>query len=98
MQYSSIQILGIRFFDGEVDQAIDLISNHGGMVVVPAAPALVKLRYENDQYRQAFIEADLAIADSGLMVLLWKLCRGKTVRRISGLKYLLHLKARLPDK
>jgi len=49
---------------------------------------MVKLRYEDEQYRRALTEADFAIADSGLMVLLWKLRGGKNVRRISGLRYL----------
>lgn len=96
--YTAQQILGIRFFDGPVDQAIDVMFGRGGMVVVPAAPALVKLRHETEDYRRAMTEADLAIADSGFMVLLWKFLRGKNITRISGLKYLLHLKARLLAK
>lgn len=93
--YPSQKILGIRFFDGNVDQAIEIMSRCGGMVVVPAAPALVKIRHENEDYRRAVTEADLAIADSGFMVLLWRFLRGKNITRISGLKYLLHLNARL---
>jgi exopolysaccharide biosynthesis WecB/TagA/CpsF family protein len=42
-------------------------------------------------YRRAMLAADLAIADSGLMVGLWRLSRGESVQRISGLKYLKHL-------
>jgi exopolysaccharide biosynthesis WecB/TagA/CpsF family protein len=41
------------------------------------------------------VAADLAIADSGLMVVLWRLLRGENVRRISGLKYLKHLLGKL---
>ena len=94
--YRSQEILGIRFFDGNVDEAIEIMLQHGGTVVVPAAPALVKLRYENEDYRCALTQADLAIADSGLMVLLWKLLHGRKIVRISGLKYLQHLNTRLP--
>jgi exopolysaccharide biosynthesis WecB/TagA/CpsF family protein len=93
--YPAQQILGIRFFDGPVDQAVEIILRRGGMVAVPAAPALVKLRQETEDYRLALTEADLAIADSGFMVLLWKFLRGKNITRISGLKYLRHLTARL---
>ena len=93
--YPSHEILGIRFFDGAVDHAIDIMLRRGGMVVVPAAPALVKMRYENEDYRRAMTEADLAIADSGFMVLLWKFLRARKITRISGLKYLRHLNARL---
>jgi N-acetylglucosaminyldiphosphoundecaprenol N-acetyl-beta-D-mannosaminyltransferase len=63
---------------------------HGGLLVVPAAPALVNIQYD-EGYRRALLEADLAIADSGLMVLLWKTLRHGTVARISGLSYLKRL-------
>jgi N-acetylglucosaminyldiphosphoundecaprenol N-acetyl-beta-D-mannosaminyltransferase len=39
--------------------------------------------------------ADLAIADSGLMVVLWRLLRRENVTRISGLKYLKQLLTKL---
>jgi hypothetical protein len=58
-----------------------------GALFVPVAPALVKLRSEDEQYRRALTEADFAIADTELMVLLWKL-RAEKIRRISGLRYL----------
>src|SRR5207244_8056913 len=81
------RILGVRFFDGPASDAVDYITRIGGYTVVPAAPALVKI--ENDPaYRRALFEADLAIADSGFMVLLWRILRGQTLARISGLKYL----------
>ncbi|PYI99217.1 MAG: glycosyltransferase [Verrucomicrobia bacterium] len=85
---STQQILGIRFFVGSTIEIVDFFLRTGGVLVVPAAPALVKLRHEDERYRRALTEADFAIADSGLMVLLWKLRGGKNVRRISGLKYL----------
>ena len=81
------RILGVRFFDGAAPDAVDYITRVGGYTVVPAAPALVKI--ENDPaYRRALVEADLAIADSGFMVLLWRLLQRRTIARISGLKYL----------
>src|SRR5207302_1989510 len=81
------RILGVRFFYGAAPEAVDYITRVGGYTVVPAAPALVKI--ENDPtYRCALVEADLAIADSGFMVLLWRMLRGRTIARISGLKYL----------
>jgi exopolysaccharide biosynthesis WecB/TagA/CpsF family protein len=81
------QILGVRFFDGAVDEAVAYVRRTGGYVVVPAAPAMVKLRYDGD-FRDALVRADLAIADSGLMVLLWRLLHGRRITRISGLAYL----------
>src|ERR1700730_2690704 len=91
---STEQILGINFFNGTVDEAVDVMSRNGGLLVVPAAPALVKL--ESDEgYRRALVSADMAIADSGAMVLLWRILTGRRVERISGLKFLKHLVARL---
>jgi N-acetylglucosaminyldiphosphoundecaprenol N-acetyl-beta-D-mannosaminyltransferase len=81
------QILGVKFFDGSVNEAADIMCNRGGLLVVPAAPALVNIRYD-EAYRMALLEADLAIADSGFMVLLWRILRGQKVARISGLSYL----------
>jgi UDP-N-acetyl-D-mannosaminuronic acid transferase (WecB/TagA/CpsF family) len=85
------QILGVRFFVGSVSEAVEKITRTGGVMVVPAAPAMVKLRHEDEQYRRALTEADFAIADSGLMVLLWKIFKRQNVTRISGLTYLKHL-------
>jgi UDP-N-acetyl-D-mannosaminuronic acid transferase (WecB/TagA/CpsF family) len=80
------RILGIRFFTGSAEEAVQ-IGLRGGLVVVPAAPALVELQ-TNEHYREAVFNADLAITDSGLMVLLWRILTGKNIPRVSGLKYL----------
>src|SRR5213080_3730766 len=87
-------ILGIHFFNGTVDEAVDAMCANGGLLVVPAAPALVKLS-EDEDYRRALTSADMAIADSGAMVLLWRIFTGRRVERISGLKYLKRLVTRL---
>jgi UDP-N-acetyl-D-mannosaminuronic acid transferase (WecB/TagA/CpsF family) len=83
----AVQILGLRFFDGEVNEVVDLISTQGGVLVVPAAPALVRLQ-RDPIYRDAITRADVAIPDSGLMVLVWTFVGNKKLRRISGLTYL----------
>jgi hypothetical protein len=59
----------------------------GGLVVVPAAPALVDME-RNVAYRDALLGADLAITDSGLMVLLWRIFKREKIARVSGLEYL----------
>jgi len=41
------------------------------------------------------LAADLAIADSGLIVLMWRLLRRENIRRVSGLRYLQQLLAKL---
>jgi UDP-N-acetyl-D-mannosaminuronic acid transferase (WecB/TagA/CpsF family) len=81
------QILGIRFFVGSASQAIDEVTREGGLVVVPAAPALKNLPRDK-RYREALLGADFAIADSVLMVLLWNLIQWDRIPKLSGLKYL----------
>ena len=80
-------ILGIRFFIGTAQGAIDEVSRQGGLVVVPAAPALKNLALD-ERYRNALVGADFAIADSALMVLLWNLMQRNRIPKLSGLKYL----------
>lgn len=84
---SKQQILGVRFFDGPVAEAVSAMCAAGGLLVFPAAPALVNICYDPG-YREALVSADLACADSGAMVLLWRLLRGRKIPRISGLVYL----------
>ena len=80
------QILGVRFFTGTAGEAVRR-GLRGGLVVVPSAPAL--LGVEDDHlYRQAVLDADLVITDSGLMVLVWWLLTGERITRVSGLEYL----------
>ena len=79
-------ILGVRFFAGDAHEAVE-IGSRGGLVVAPAAPALVDLARDPD-YRQALAGADLAITDSGFLVLLWNLMHRDRIHRVSGLEYL----------
>ena len=79
-------ILGIRFFTGMPAEAVK-IGLRGGLVVVPAAPAMVDL--ETDvPYRDSLLNADMVITDSGLMVLVWRMLTGERLPRVSGLEYL----------
>jgi exopolysaccharide biosynthesis WecB/TagA/CpsF family protein len=85
-------ILGIDFFQGSAAAAVDKMSG-GGLLVVPAAPALKDL--ETDlAYRDALLNADLAIADSAFMVLVWNYMEKDSLRRLSGLEYLRELLTR----
>jgi UDP-N-acetyl-D-mannosaminuronic acid transferase (WecB/TagA/CpsF family) len=83
-------ILGIRFFGGTSREAVDEISRNGGLLVAPAAPSMINLCRDED-YRRALLASDLAIADSGFMVLLWRLFAGEQVPRISGLEHVKRL-------
>jgi Teichoic acid biosynthesis proteins len=84
------QILGIRFFSSDVDEAVAWMFRNGGFLVAPSGTCFARLR-EDQAYRRAMLAADLAIADSGLMVLLWRLLQRGNAKRISGFEYLKHL-------
>ena len=94
---SSCQILGISFFNDDADEAIALMIQRGGFLIAPSGTCFARLR-EDEAYRRAVIAADLAIADSGLMVLLWRLLRREKIGRISGLKYLTQLLRKLKEE
>jgi UDP-N-acetyl-D-mannosaminuronic acid transferase (WecB/TagA/CpsF family) len=80
------QILGIRFFVGDAEEAVARMSS-GGLLVVPAAPALMNLA-QDSAYREALQGADLVITDSAFMVMIWNRLKRDSIRRVSGLKYL----------
>lgn len=88
------RILGVDFFCGVALRAVERM-RAGGLLVVPAAPALKELAHDVS-YREALLNADLAITDSAYMVMVWNLLRRDTVRRVSGLEYLREL-LREPD-
>ena len=83
------RILGVNFYTGDADGAIERIRS-GGLLVVPAAPALKDIA-SNPSYREAITNADLAITDSALMVLMWNRLEHDSIPRLSGLKYMRHL-------
>jgi UDP-N-acetyl-D-mannosaminuronic acid transferase (WecB/TagA/CpsF family) len=79
-------ILGIKFYVGDLPGLLELCVD-GNFIVVPAAPALADLKVD-PAYREAVEKSDLAITDSGYMVLLWRAITGQSLTRISGLKLL----------
>lgn len=83
------RILGIEFFGGSAQEAI-IKMRRGGLLVVPAAPALKDLP-TNGPYREALLNADLVITDSSFMVLVWNVTQRDHVHRLSGLAYLREL-------
>jgi UDP-N-acetyl-D-mannosaminuronic acid transferase (WecB/TagA/CpsF family) len=82
-------ILGVPFFGGNAIEAIEAMRS-GGLLVVPAAPALKDMDCDAD-YRDALLGADLAITDSALMVMVWNLIERDSLSRLSGLEYLREL-------
>jgi UDP-N-acetyl-D-mannosaminuronic acid transferase (WecB/TagA/CpsF family) len=84
-----VTILGVRFFNGSVEDAVERMER-GGLLVVPAAPALKDID-RNAGYREALLNADLCITDSAFMVLIWNRISKQKIHRLSGLKYLREL-------
>lgn len=82
-------ILGVNFFCGTARQTVARMKQ-GGLLVVPAAPALKDLPTDL-AYRDALLHADLAITDSAFMVLIWNVISRNRVPRLSGLGYLKEL-------
>ena len=80
------QILGVKFFGGTAREAFSMIKS-GGLLVAPAAPALLGLS-RNSEYRDALLNADLCITDSGFMVTIWNGFHRDKLYRLSGLEYL----------
>ncbi len=80
------RILGIRFFVGSVERLLALTAG-GGLFVVPSGPGLAQLD-RDDAYRRALEQSDVALTDSGAMVLLWRLRSGERINRISGLQFI----------
>jgi UDP-N-acetyl-D-mannosaminuronic acid transferase (WecB/TagA/CpsF family) len=84
------RILGINFFGGSSRDAVEEITRGGGLLVAPAAPSMISLCSDAD-YRRVILGSDIAIADSGFMVLLWRFFAGERVPRISGLEHIKRL-------
>ena len=82
-----IKILGIDFFNGDEQSVVNSLKAHGGLLVVPAGPALVNIRKDAEYYR-SLQNADITIPDSGYMSLLWNLTHKEKINRLSGLEFI----------
>lgn len=80
------RILGVTFYVGPIEGLIER-TMRGGLIVVPSAPVLVDLP-KDAAHRTALETSDLAVTDSGFMVLLWRLFTRHKIIRTSGLRYL----------
>jgi len=86
-KFNTIRILGINFFNGTPQQVVNILKQ-GGLLVVPAAPALINIRTDSDYYK-SLLAADIVIPDSGYMSLIWNLFHKRKINRISGLQFLI---------
>ncbi|UPT72017.1 MAG: hypothetical protein M0D53_06980 [Flavobacterium sp. JAD_PAG50586_2] len=83
----TIQILGIQFFKGKTEEVFNILSNKGGLMTVPAAPALVTVNRDKEYY-DALLGSDVVIPDSGYMVLIWNSFFKNKINKISGLEFI----------
>lgn len=81
------RVLGIDFHVGTIDQAVDH-ALAGGLMVAPSAPGLAMDLVKASSYREALSTAELAITDSGFMIILWRLFTGEKLPRQSGLLFI----------
>lgn len=87
MSYQSVQILGIKFYNGLVKGVFDFLYEEGGLLTVPAAPALVTIK-EDKFYYESLCKSDIVIPDSGYMVLIWNIFYKNKLKKISGLEFI----------
>jgi len=87
MSNSVTRILGIPFFNGNVSEVFNHLRYSGGLLTVPAAPALVTIK-EDPTYYHSLLHSDIIIPDSGYMVILWNLFNKEKIRKISGLEFI----------
>jgi N-acetylglucosaminyldiphosphoundecaprenol N-acetyl-beta-D-mannosaminyltransferase len=86
MSTNTVNVLGIDFFNGQVQDVVERVKK-GGLLVVPAAPALSTIDTDR-QYYQSLRNADIVIPDSGYMSMLWNATNRNKINRISGLEFL----------
>ena len=90
MNSDHVKILGLDFFPGTAQDAIQQILQ-GGLLTAPAAPGLAHNLNEDPEYRLALQNSRILLPDSGLMVLLWNRllpADAKPIQRLSGLEFL----------
>lgn len=87
MNNNTIQILGIKFSKEKVDYVFKYLMDNGGLLTVPAAPALVTIK-EDKLYYESLLQSDIVIPDSGYMVLIWNIISAKKINKISGLEFI----------
>jgi N-acetylglucosaminyldiphosphoundecaprenol N-acetyl-beta-D-mannosaminyltransferase len=82
--------LGIRFWNQSTEALLQLMDQTGGLLTVPAAPALAQT-VEDPLLKLAYQSSDWAVMDGGFAALVLRLVFFKKIRRISGLQILMRL-------
>ena len=80
------KFLEINFIDATYEEIIKKLDN-GGLLVVPAAPALATID-SNPKYFNALKKSDFAIFDSGFLCLVLRITKMIKVKKMSGLEFI----------
>jgi len=84
--FSKCRFLGIDLAAVPVDEAVNRAC-HGGLFLAPSGPGLCDLECD-PHYRDALLQADVNLADSGLAILLARILGLGKLPRTSGLGFL----------
>jgi len=82
----SFKLFDIKFVDGSFTE-IKAELDKGGVMVVPAAPALATI-YSDSKYYDALKSSEFAIMDSGFLCLALRFMKGYKAQKLSGLTFL----------
>ncbi|MFN3382487.1 MAG: WecB/TagA/CpsF family glycosyltransferase [Runella zeae] len=93
----TINILGIAFWDYSVESCYEHLNQKGGLMMAPSGPGLGSIAREKEYY-ESVQQADVAIPDSGYMVLLWNLFRRPKIKRLSGLAFINYFVEQFPKE
>ena len=86
MTRKTILFEGIKFQNIEFKNLMAKIKK-GGVLVAPAASALIDITRNKDYYK-ALLKSDFAILDSGLLCILLRFFRGEKAKKLSGYLFL----------
>ena len=75
-----ICIQGVKFLNGGYESSYNMLSK-GGLMVIPAAPALNQID-NNEIYYDSIKNSDFAITDSGYMIILLRILRNIKLSKI----------------
>lgn len=80
-------ILGVCFYTSSTAGAVEVAFN-GGLVLAPSGPGMADDLVDSAAYREALLNADINLTDSGFMLELWRWKTGRRLPRLSGLGFL----------
>ncbi len=86
METKIIKFYGIKFHNYEFKELFNKMQK-GGVLVAPAASALIDIRKDVNYYN-SLKNADFVILDSGLLCILLRLFRGLEAKKLSGYLFL----------